>query len=134
MIVAPALAQAMPSLTMASTVYGMLGCHARHPPFIAASIQTFRMEFPWAYGTRSIRARAQRLPGVDAVNIAHERRMDGVADQFARPLRQFFRDLGGHGEHHVLELAEPARAILWGDDQARTIRAVGAAAVPERAL
>ena len=55
--------------------------------------------------------------------------MDGVADQFARPLRQFFRDVGGHGEHHVLELPEPARAILRGDDEARAIRAIGAAAV-----
>jgi hypothetical protein len=39
-------AQAMPSLTMASTVCGMPGCHARHAPFSAASIQTLRMAFP----------------------------------------------------------------------------------------
>src|SRR5438552_1807284 len=82
----------------------------------------------------SRRVRAQQLSWMAAVDMAHERRMDGIADQLARPLRQFLGDVSGHGQHHVLELPKPARAILRRDDQARAIGTVGAAAVPQRAL
>src|ERR1700752_2641647 len=69
-----------------------------------------------------------------AVDMAHEGRVDGIAAQLARTLRQFVGNVSRHGECHVLELAYPARAILRRDDQAWAVRTVGAAAMPQRAL
>src|SRR2546430_3235794 len=59
---------------------------------------------------RSACVRAQQLCGMAAVDMAHEGRVDGIADQLARALRQFAGNISGHGERHVLELAHPPRA------------------------
>jgi hypothetical protein len=78
--------------------------------------------------------RLQQSLGVNAIDMPHKRRMDRIADQFAGPLRQFFRQFGGNRQRHVLELPHPARAILRRNDQSRPIRQIGATAVPERAF
>src|SRR5947207_6691052 len=55
------------------------------------------------FGRWSVCVRAQQALRVKPVDMAHEGRVDGVADQFARPLRQLVGDVGRNGERHVLE-------------------------------
>ena len=71
---------------------------------------------------------------MQTVDMAHEGWMDRIADQLTDALGECAGDLGRNSEAHVLELPHPTRAILWRDDQPRTTRTVGAAAVPERSF
>src|SRR5688572_19623154 len=68
------------------------------------------------------------------VDVADEPAVDAVAHELAQPWRKSARDLERDPELLVLLLADPARAIVHGDADARGGGAVGAAAVPEAAV
>src|SRR5262245_10810142 len=71
---------------------------------------------------------------MQTVDVPHEGRMDRIADQLTDALGQVVRDFRRHGEAHIFKLPTPANAVLWRDDQPRTVRAVGPATVPERSF
>src|SRR5678815_3972351 len=68
-----------------------------------------------------------------AVDVAHERRVNAVAEQCLDACRIPRRHVAWDREHLVLDLAQPGLAVLGGDGQAWRGALVGAPAMPERA-
>src|ERR1700683_4989762 len=77
---------------------------------------------------------AEHLGRVVLVDVAHQPRVDAVADQATQPGREARRGLAGDAELLFLLLADPARAVVHGDTDPTLVGLVGAAAVPKAAV
>src|SRR5215470_7083508 len=74
----------------------------------------------------------EQAAGMDAADVAHERRMDAVAEQCLDARRHARRLCGPNRDRVVLLLARPRLAVLVREAEARLRAAVRAAAVDER--
>src|SRR3954452_7009505 len=68
-----------------------------------------------------------------AVDVAHERRIDVVAEHLLQRCRQRRHELRSDTDHMVLLRAQPCGDVLEDDTQTRPLRLVGTTAMPDAA-
>ena len=68
-----------------------------------------------------------------AVDVADERRVNVVAEQFLQPLGQVADNIAGNGQAVIFLRPQPARRVLQDHAEPRPGGAVRPAAVPEAA-
>src|SRR3569832_137610 len=81
-----------------------------------------------------IAAAVQELRGALLADVADQALVDAVANQFLQARRERLHEFGREAELLVLLLSDEAGAVVHGNAGAPRIRAVGAAAMPERAV
>src|SRR6056297_955878 len=89
---------------------------------IACGLQKILCQLCYRQSKKNSRRHApspvQLLVRMHAIHIPHERRVDGVAQQFLRARGQFARDVFGYRQQLVFELPGPTGAVLRRDDGA----------------